>query len=89
MPEQAAAFYFVQLLRAVLHVHEAGFCHRDIKARGRGFCLGGGARGPGRRLGRGFARAPRRACGARWLASSHQPKLTDLSQSLPSPPPRP
>ncbi|KAI8470582.1 MAG: kinase-like domain-containing protein [Monoraphidium minutum] len=31
MPEPMAAFYFVQLLRAVLHVHEAGFCHRDIK----------------------------------------------------------
>ncbi len=31
-----AAFYFAQLLRAVLHVHEAGFCHRDIKVQGGG-----------------------------------------------------
>ncbi|KAF8072417.1 SRK2E [Scenedesmus sp. PABB004] len=29
--EAAAAFYFVQLLRGVLHIHATGFCHRDIK----------------------------------------------------------
>ena len=33
MAEPAAAFYFLQLVRAVLHVHAAGFCHRDIKVR--------------------------------------------------------
>lgn len=31
MNERAAAFYFVQLLRAVLHMHAMGYCHRDIK----------------------------------------------------------
>ncbi|WIA08095.1 hypothetical protein OEZ85_007558 [Tetradesmus obliquus] len=31
MNEPAAAFYFVQLLRGVLHMHAMGYCHRDIK----------------------------------------------------------
>lgn len=31
MAEPAAAFYFSQLVRAVLHVHTCGFCHRDVK----------------------------------------------------------
>jgi serine/threonine protein kinase len=33
MTEAAAAFYYVQLLRAVLHMHMMGYCHRDIKVR--------------------------------------------------------
>jgi serine/threonine protein kinase len=39
MSEPAAAFYLTQLARAVLHVHAAGFCHRDIKVWS-GFCWG-------------------------------------------------
>eukprot|EP00798_Chlamydomonas_sp_ICE-L_P014801 gene14801-20856_t len=31
LPEDLAAFVFVQLLRAVLFMHTNGFCHRDIK----------------------------------------------------------
>jgi hypothetical protein len=31
MSEEAAAFYWVQLLEAVLFMHAKGFCHRDIK----------------------------------------------------------
>lgn len=31
MTEPAAAYYFSQLLNAVLYMHSAGFCHRDIK----------------------------------------------------------
>ena len=33
MPEDMAAFYFVQLLRAVLFIHEKGFCHYNITAK--------------------------------------------------------
>ena len=31
LPEDEAAFYFCQLLRAVLFMHSTGFTHRDIK----------------------------------------------------------
>jgi serine/threonine protein kinase len=31
LPEEEAAFYFCQLLKAVLFMHSTGFTHRDIK----------------------------------------------------------
>ncbi|MEW5307014.1 MAG: hypothetical protein WDW36_009435 [Sanguina aurantia] len=31
LPEDMAAFFFMQLLKAVMFMHENGFCHRDIK----------------------------------------------------------
>lgn len=31
LPEDMAAFYFLQLSYAVLFLHEKGICHRDIK----------------------------------------------------------
>lgn len=30
MTETAAAFYYTQLLRAVLHIHAMGYCHRYV-----------------------------------------------------------
>lgn len=31
MPEDVTAFYFHQLLRGVVFMHDNGFCHRDLK----------------------------------------------------------
>lgn len=32
LPEPMAAFYFQQLLDAVIFMHNSGYCHRDLKA---------------------------------------------------------
>jgi serine/threonine protein kinase len=31
LPEPEAAFYFAQLLRGLLFMHQTGFAHRDLK----------------------------------------------------------
>ena len=31
MPEDVAAFYFHQLAKGVVFMHDNGFCHRDLK----------------------------------------------------------
>ncbi|CAD7705061.1 unnamed protein product [Ostreobium quekettii] len=31
MPEEVTAFYFYQLVKGVVFMHENGFCHRDLK----------------------------------------------------------
>lgn len=31
MTETAAAFYYAQLLRGVLHMHAVGYCHRFVR----------------------------------------------------------
>ena len=30
-PESIARYYFMQILDGVRHIHEKGFCHRDLK----------------------------------------------------------
>lgn len=34
MTETAAAFYYAQLLRGVLHMHAVGYCHRCVPVPG-------------------------------------------------------